>query len=161
MIVAVAERREAGELTPREIMALRILWDGNPLGSMLEARAPGGRFGAQLYALLGNRLPWGVLDLLPPGPSGTWEGDRARRNAALVARWAHDHGHALILLGRRVAGSFDLETATPYGEMGYLETEAPYLLLPHPAARNRWRNRSRLEAWIRTFWTYYGQEMIE
>jgi hypothetical protein len=165
MIVAVAERRAAGELTARELAALRVLWDGNPLGSMLDARVPEGRFGAHLFSLLGGRLPWGVLDLLPPDRPGAWDQDTARRNAARVAQWAADHGHALTLLGRRVGGSFNLGASAPYGESGFLWTGAPYLLLPHPSGRTRWVNdpgkRRKLETWIRTFWGFHGQEMIE
>ena len=82
-----------------------------------------------------------------------------------MAAWARDHGHALILLGRRVAGSFGLSLEAPYGEGGFLTTGAPYLFLPHPSARTRWlyhrTKRSQLETWVRTFWALYGQEMIE
>jgi hypothetical protein len=164
MIVAVAERRNAGDLTASEVAALRTLWDEYPLSSMLEARVPEGRFGAELFSLLGGRLPWGVLDLLPPdNRPGTWQQDTARSNAFRIAQWAPDHGAALLLLGRRVAGAFYFPMWAPLGEEGYLNTGAPYLLLPHPSGRNRWLNspthRRQVERWVRTFWAFHGENV--
>jgi hypothetical protein len=158
MIAGIAEHRETTDLTPRELEAVRRLWDGNPIGSMLEAGIPEGRFAAHLLPLLAGRLPWRVLDLLPPDRPGTWGIEGARIAAGRVGQWASDHGHALLILGRRVAGAFEL--VGDYGEMGYLEAGAPYIILPHPSSRNRWLNRpdrrERIRRWVDTFWLYFS-----
>jgi hypothetical protein len=158
MIVGVARHRETTDLTPREVKALRVLWEGNPIGSMLDSGIPEGRFGAALLPLLGGRLPWRILDLLPPDRPGTWDLEAARRNAGRVGLWAAHHHHALIAFGRGVAGAFGLEG--DYGETGFLEDGAPYLILPHPMARNRWINRrdrrERIKRWVDTFWLLYS-----
>jgi hypothetical protein len=163
MIIAVAERRAAGDLTERELRALRLIWEEDYLVSTLEARQPRGRFAVDLAALLGGRLPGGILDLLPPdNRPGTREVETARRNASRLAEWARLWGVGLVLLGRRVAGAFGLHPSAPFGEMGFLAEGPPFLLLPHPSARNRWTSRrGNIERWVRTFWTYYSQEMVE
>lgn len=92
-----------------------------------------------------------------------WEypGTDVRRYVDVVERVA-EPGDAILLLGRRVARAFRLETLPPLGTLARSAGIGPVLVaVPHPSGRNRWYNdpdhAEDASAVLRAVWRRYGR----
>lgn len=90
--------------------------------------------------LLSAGLRWDAsMNLLMPDACGSWDPARAREVAASVEREVTEKFGLILLAGTKVTKAFGLKLAL-------LETEGPFLVIPHPSGRNHFWNSGSVAA---------------